>query len=32
MDAVTPNQRKFRRITLKTVMTAVGFTTPQAFI
>jgi len=26
---MTPNQRKFRRITLKTVMTAVGFTTPQ---
>lgn len=26
---MTPNQRKFRRISLKTVMTAVGFTTTQ---
>lgn len=26
---MTPNQRKFRRISLKSVITAVGFTTPQ---
>jgi hypothetical protein len=29
VNSLTPNQRKFRRINFKTVMTAVGFTTPQ---